>query len=53
MAFGVVKEVMVRKPILDEIGRVWVRSGEGIDLFFGEVLAVSEAKKKMRPARQA
>lgn len=47
MAFGAVEKVVVRKPIIHEIGRVWVRSGEKVNLFFGEVLAKPEAKKKI------
>ena len=41
----------MRKPILQETGRVWVGSGEGVDLCFGEVLAISEAKTKRSDRR--
>ena len=46
MTIRVVKEVIVRKPILDETGRVGVRVGEGVDLFFGEVLAIPGVEKR-------
>ena len=40
LAFGVMKEVVMREPILHETSCVWVRYGEGVDLSLGQVLAV-------------
>ena len=41
-AFGIVREAMVREPVLHETSRVRMRSREGVDLFLRQVFAVSK-----------
>jgi hypothetical protein len=37
-----VKEIVMRKPTLHEAGRLWVRSREGVDFSFGQMLPIPE-----------